>query len=391
MKMSQRLNCSHLNFRLELPVYLSENRLLWSYVDEIRSALRMLLCVIGVFAAATMFFAFFANVAESVEYTSVDSIAAANKEAARDFEIQGEYLDKGESGNNVFGINVVARSKGKFSFVVFAGGLPGDGWNRSDLRLFADAEFKDGVLVVTDNEREEKDGKGGKKRKKIEKPRVNRYKFADGKLTNLDQDEVLEKVNRRSSTFGLKVPDGGILIFNDGVASEILLNPKVNNSAKTLWSEVVTKPFEKQSYVLHIEFLTSYMPDKSGQWRSNSGVYIDECYECQILDSFGLEGLNNECGGFYQQAEPKVNMCYPPLQWQTYDIDFTSAKFGDDGKKIANARMTVKHNGIVIHENFEPKHETPGRKKESPEAKGLYLQGHGNKVQFNNVWIKYKD
>ncbi|MDR0391006.1 MAG: DUF1080 domain-containing protein [Planctomycetaceae bacterium] len=349
-----------------------------------------LLGFIGFFVTI-MFFVMFANVAESAEYTSVESIGVNDPDAARDFEIQGEYLNEDKSNNNVFGFNIIARGKGKFLFIVLSGGLSGDGWKRGELRLFANAEVKDGVLVVTDNEREELDDNKKIKRKKVEKPRVNRYKFANGKLTNLDKNEVLVKVNRKSNTLGLKVPDGGIQLFADGKASDILLNPKINTEAKTLWSEVSTKAFENRPYVLHVEFLTSYMPDKSGQGRSNSGVYIDECYECQILDSFGLEGLNNECGGFYQQAAPVLNMCYPPLQWQTYDIDFTPAKFDDGGKKIANARMTVKHNGVVIHENFEPRHETPGCKKETSEARGLYLQGHGNKVQFNNLWIKYKD
>jgi hypothetical protein len=135
--------------------------------------------------------------------------------------------------------------------------------------------------------------------------------------------------------------------------------------------------------------MLSYMPTKRGQQRSNSGVYIDERYECQILDSFGLEGENNECGGFYQIAKPSVNMCFPPLTWQTYDIDFTPAKYEGD-KKVANARVTVKHNGVMIHDNIELKRETPGRKKEGSAPLGVYLQGHGNKVQYRNIWIQYQ-
>jgi hypothetical protein len=80
-------------------------------------------------------------------------------------------------------------------------------------------------------------------------------------------------------------------------------------------------------------------------------------------------------------------MCYPPLAWQTYDIDFTAAKYDDAGKKIENARATVKHNGVVIHDNVELKQGTPGRDPEGPEKNGVFLQDHGNPVAFRNIWV----
>lgn len=119
-------------------------------------------------------------------------------------------------------------------------------------------------------------------------------------------------------------------------------------------------------------------------------MYVNGRYEVQVLDSFGLTGESNECGGIYKVSVPKVNMCFPPLTWQTYDIDFTAPKYDDSGKKTENARVTVKHNGFVIHDNLELPKETPGRHKESPEADEIYLQGHKNPVVYRNIWVVEK-
>ena len=81
------------------------------------------------------------------------------------------------------------------------------------------------------------------------------------------------------------------------------------------------------------------------------------------------------------------NMCFPPLTWQTYDIDFTAAKF-EGGKKIAHARMTVKLNGVAIHQDVEvPKSTTASPKKEGPEPGFVYIQNHGNPVRLRNIWV----
>ena len=131
------------------------------------------------------------------------------------------------------------------------------------------------------------------------------------------------------------------------------------------------------------------MPEARGQARSNSGVYLHDCYEIQVLDSFGLEGKSDECGGFYNLRQPDVNMCYPPLTWQTYDVEFTAPKY-KDGKKVAKAKVVVKHNGVEIHPEFELPDATPGRQEEGPAPRPLYLQGHGNKVEYRNIWVKEK-
>jgi hypothetical protein len=82
-------------------------------------------------------------------------------------------------------------------------------------------------------------------------------------------------------------------------------------------------------------------------------------------------------------------MCYPPLQWQTYDIDFTPAQF-ENGKKAHNARITVRQNGVMVHDNVEIPGPTGGGKPETPDGGEIQLQGHGNPVFYRNVWIVEK-
>ena len=103
--------------------------------------------------------------------------------------------------------------------------------------------------------------------------------------------------------------------------------------------------------------------------------------------SFGLEGRDNECGGVYSVKPPAVNMCLPPLAWQTYDIDVTAPRF-EGGRKVKNARMTVRHNGVVIHDDIEIAKVTPGgvRGEEGPTGP-LFLQDHGNPVRYRSIWV----
>jgi hypothetical protein len=82
-------------------------------------------------------------------------------------------------------------------------------------------------------------------------------------------------------------------------------------------------------------------------------------------------------------------MCYPPLSWQTYDIDFTAAKY-ENGKKVKNARVTARHNGVTIHDDVELPRGTPGRAAEGAGPAPLYFQDHGNPVVYRNIWVVEK-
>ncbi len=92
-----------------------------------------------------------------------------------------------------------------------------------------------------------------------------------------------------------------------------------------------------RDYKLHVEFRTPWMPSATGQARGNSGVYHQGRYETQILDSFGLDRQDNQTGAIYTVAPPSVNACFPPMMWQTYDVEFTSARYDDSDTKISDA------------------------------------------------------
>ncbi|MEL0094580.1 MAG: DUF1080 domain-containing protein [Planctomycetaceae bacterium] len=319
---------------------------------------------------------------------SVVSVQAQEKkewidpaEAAKvlDYQIQGEYVgDFIEDGEKTkIGLQIIAMGGGNFRAVSFTGGLPGAGWKRGDKTEYVDGSLNDRGQVVFKLE----DGEG-----------TAVATIKDGKLIATEGDALIarvEKVHRKSPTLGAKPPKGAVVLFDGSeksagnwVRGQVVLGDLLRHDVETK---------EKfQDHSLHLEFRTPFMPHARGQGRGNSGMYVQGRYECQILDSFGLEGKNNECGGIYSIAEPIVNMALPPLVWQTYDVDFTAARFNDTGKKIQNARVTIKHNGVVIHDDLELTHGTPGKHKEGPTADILYLQGHGNPVVFRNVWAVKK-
>jgi hypothetical protein len=167
--------------------------------------------------------------------------------------------------------------------------------------------------------------------------------------------------------------------------TKTLVDPKLTADGLLMQGVVTREDFGDATW--HIEFRLPYQPLDRGQGRGNSGAYFQGRYEVQMLDSFGLEGKDNECGGVYSVAAPSVNMCLPPLTWQTYDVEVTSPKYDGD-TKLADARLTVRHNGVVVHDDVAvPKITPSGRDGKDKTVGPLYLQDHGNPVRYRNIWV----
>lgn len=315
-------------------------------------------------------------------------------------KIQGEYEGKTEE-TQPYGAHVIALGQGAYQAVFYPGGLPGAGWDGEN-KILMDGKEEDGSVIFHGT-----DGKGKgylqdspakfsatrqnpPKGHKVFNGVISENTFSG--MTDDNQKFTLKRVVRKSPTLGAKPPKGAKVLF-DGTSREAFKSGRLDEKTKLLNTDgrdILTA--EKFSdYTMHIEFMLPYRPDARGQGRGNSGFYQVGMYEVQILDSFGLEGLDNECGGVYKKANSLVNMCFPPLQWQTYDVDFTNAKADASGKKTANARMTLRHNGVVIHDDLEINGKTGGARKEPEGTPGVIkLQGHGNPLQFRNIWIVTK-
>ncbi|MFV1966351.1 MAG: DUF1080 domain-containing protein [Pirellulaceae bacterium] len=288
----------------------------------------------------------------------------------QDFGYQGEYfgaVPPGVSEVPNMGLQVIARGDGQFDAVLLRGGLPGAGWDRrTSVKL--SGERRDDVVTLTSE--------------------IILARVSAGQAVLLDTNGTelarLPKMHRISSSQDAAAPYGAIVLF-DGTSADQFDGATMNDEG-LLEAGGISK-MDVQDFFLHLEFRTPYMPYASGQGRGNSGVYIQKRYETQILDSFGLEGVHNECGGLYKQRPPAVNMCLPPLSWQTYDIYFTAARWDAEGNKVAHARITVVHNGETIHDNYELVSKTGAGEPERPAARPIRLQDHGNPVHFRNIWL----
>lgn len=289
-----------------------------------------------------------------------------------DYAFQGEYrgwvqTQPNRRSSQMLALQVIALGDGRFEGVKLFGGLPGEGW-AGHRRVVMRGLLLGQVVHLEDD--------------------LHRVTITEGTATVRSWEGAsvgeLRHVTRVSPTMGLEPPDGAIVLF-DGRGTQHFVDAKRTEEGLLMAGTETAAAFG--DFRLHAEFRVPYKPFARGQARGNSGFYLQSRYEVQVLDSFGLEGLDDECGALYRTRRPDVNMCYPPLTWQTYDIDFTAPRFDDDGHKVSNMRISVWHNGVRVHNDAQIPNKTGAGRPEGPLPLPTKLQDHSNPVVFRNLWL----
>lgn len=201
---------------------------------------------------------------------------------------------------------------------------------------------------------------------------------------------------------GTKPPSDAIVLFNgtnfdewwsdkDSSAVKWDLNRDSSATVKPQAGDIMTKRVFGDCQ-LHIEFRTPPVVKGEGQGRGNSGIFLQNRYEVQVLDCYQNRTYSNgQTASIYKQTIPLVNACRKPGEWQAYDILYTAPRFNADGILIAPARVTVLHNGVVVQLNTEIKGTTEyiGLPKYQAHGKApIKLQDHGDLVSYRNIWVR---
>ncbi|MFN3193692.1 MAG: family 16 glycoside hydrolase [Aureliella sp.] len=288
-----------------------------------------------------------------------------------DFNLMGEFVGPIEVSENVyepFGLQIRPIGNGRFEALQYAGGLPGqDSFAGEEPTQLIGVRSGDFVVLS-----------GGEHAIFVEPSScllVNRTGKRVGRL---------ERIERGSPTMGAEAPSEATVLF-DGSGTNQFTAARMTDEG-LLMEGADTLPLF-QDFNLHVEFRLPYMPNSQGQKRGNSGCYLQSRYEVQVLDSFATIPVFNGCSSIYRTKAPDLNMCLPPLQWQTYDIQFTAPRWGADGSKLRNGRITVWQNGIKTQDNFELPNKTGAGKVEAPTLLPIRFQNHSDPVRYRNIWI----
>jgi hypothetical protein len=186
--------------------------------------------------------------------------------------------------------------------------------------------------------------------------------------------------------------DGGGLDAWEKVGGGPATWPVADGSVESLGGDIRTKE-RFGDFRLHAEwYQPNYPPEVTGQARGNSGVYIQERYEIQVLESFGVTApRTDDAGAIYLKKAPDVNAATRPGTWQSYDIVFRAARYDSAGTKIENARVSLWWNGRLVHDDVAVDGKTGNGQPEDPGPGHLRLQDHGDpgeNPRFRNIWVE---
>ena len=288
----------------------------------------------------------------------------------KDFALMGEFLGEitpVDGEKETLGLQLRSLGDGSFDAQSFLGGLPGQDKHKPEAFRMIGQRSDDFVVLS-----------GGPWVMIVENDHcllVDRKGNKIGKLNRLQ---------RSSPSMGALPPEDAIVLF-DGKNVDQFSNAQMTKDGLLMQGADLKPMF--QDFNLHVEFRIPYMPKAEGQSRGNSGLYLQSRYECQVLDSFGLDRLQNGLGSLYRFKKPDVNMALPPLSWQTYDVQFTAPRWAADGSKVRNARITSWINGVKVQDNVELPNKTGAGQQEEPILLPTKFQDHGDPVRFRNVWL----
>jgi len=246
------------------------------------------------------------------------------------------------------------------------------------------------------------DSKKGTPELIIEK--VEKSVVIEKEITDPKETEVWEPEPRVVSFNDKNIPSDAIVLFDgndldpwistkDSTVVDWIINPNKTMTIKPGTGDIQTRQ-HFGSVQLHLEWKAPDIVKGTGQGRGNSGVFFQNRYEVQILDSYqNRTYANGQATSIYKQHIPLVNATKPNEQWQTYDIIFHQPKF-NDGKKVTSGYFTVIHNGVLVQDHVEILGTTEyiGPPKNEPHGKGpIKLQDHSNPVHFRNIWLRELD
>lgn len=227
------------------------------------------------------------------------------------------------------------------------------------------------------------------------------YLYLEAQIKDPKATEVWEPEPRVVTPGTGTAPPSDAIILFDGTNLDHWSNTKgapaqwkVEEGAMTVvkgTGDIKTKR-EFGSCQLHLEWRSPAVIEGEGQGRGNSGVFLNDTYEVQVLDSYKNRTYSNgQAASIYKQYSPLVNACRPSGEWQTYDIIYMAPVFNEDGIKVRSGTLTVIQNGILVQNNIEIKGTTPyiGLPQNPAHGKGpLRLQDHSNPVSYRNIWIR---